>query len=909
MFYRHGAMLLAAAFLGNLFCESGAFAQDVAWTPVFAHHGEAAGQTTITVAFPESVSRAPLTFGIPLGQVASPGPIALLDDAGKSIPADFVPLGNWEAQPAHWTLVSCVVDGQQGDERRFTLRWGEDAPPPGTPLRMRVSGTRVEIENTGYAMTVTPTGIQTMTVTGEALPLNGPWAPTLIPKGGDTLRPEGGLVEVLRDGPVRKQIRFVSALSDAVELHQEFTFCADSPYVRCDVRFVNRSTEDVPVDGIVPVQAGLEGGTNARTGLEGGESLAAEVFTITQKAFGWRIESGDGVVQEGTEDALGEWVALRSGSGASVMAVFPFFQEMAAGDDDVASVLSFDNGKLRLAHYLPLAPSADVRLRETMARTFTYWLAFDPPRESEAAMARAVKAMPHVVYDRQFLTDMGVFQEECVSHLFDAEVLEAALYYDRARVPRPEFIRSSRGADPGPDKSGEGFYEVDLHAGGMVFGEVFQYFTPEPDEGMLNRYQGELGIPKEHILTGGICTYRNGDIVLGLYQQYLRSGNRTLHDLARIHGQVFADVSVSHAPASKGLGHYYCDWYCNPYVYQRFEGLLLGALVTGDPWWFETAKDMAVYCVRAWKDGEPRDGGLHGGLHGVQYRSAYIGKMLLKMYQVTGDQRYADTAARLAEWIMPRQEPDGWWRDTPSATREYRCSPIFAGYTSMGLWPLYWSTHNDDLKTTLLKSADFFRAKQEDVNGHNPGTFPNSYWYANSKTSKDTPIEGNYATSSHWANILLNAYLATDNPDYFYSANAAWLGVVNHQTPEGGVPLSNSFMSCVWSHVMVESLPAFAALAEGRKLPIVLSSKTGVPGTSFMGRGATYTDGVFTLQLKYKHGQPLPVRVFFPAGKPSAVTVDGEAIDFTWDDSRSVVSLDLLTTKEYRAVTVRIEAA
>ena len=102
----------------------------------------------------------------------------------------------------------------------------------------------------------------------------------------------------------------------------------------------------------------------------------------------------------------------------------------------------------------------------------------------------------------------------------------------------------------------------------------------------------------------------------------------------------FADVSISHARPSNGLGHYYCDWFCNPYVYQRFEGLLLAALVSGDPWWFETAKAMADYCVRAWKDGEPQDGGVDGTLGGVQYRSAYIAKMLLRMYEVTGDSQY-----------------------------------------------------------------------------------------------------------------------------------------------------------------------------------------------------------------------------------------------------------------------------
>ena len=116
---------------------------------------------------------------------------------------------------------------------------------------------------------------------------------------------------------------------------------------------------------------------------------------------------------------------------------------------------------------------------------------------------------------------------------------------------------------------------------------------------------------------------------------------------------------------------------------------------------------MADYCVRAWKDGEPQDGGLKGGFGGVQYRSAYVAKMLLRMFELTGEQKYVDTATRLAEWIAPRQEADGWWRDTPHATRQYRNSPIFAGYTTMGLWPLWHRTGNTALLESLLKAVDY----------------------------------------------------------------------------------------------------------------------------------------------------------------------------------------------------------
>ena len=888
------------------------------WALSLPTYGQAEGTAEVTVHFPEPIERAPVTFGIPLGQVASADRIVLLDEDGEPIPADFTPLGNWEHQPARWTLVSCVLDGKKaGEKRKLALRWDQkEAAWFETPLRMRVKGPKVDVVNTEYLMMLSPRGIEAMSVKGTIVGLEG-WHPGVVLKDGESLRPQDGEVRVLRDGAVCKAVRFTSTLSDALELQQEFTFYAGSPFVRCDVRYVNRSTEDIPIRSVAPVLASF-GSSDIAIGLEDGKPFRSTTVSVWQDAFGWEAVAGATAakpgrnVATGEEDTLGEWMSMgiRFGRVTSLMVVVPHFQEMAGAEGGLANHMGCGEGMLDVTFYGPrpgTASSADIRLRETMARTFTYWLVFDSPEWEEAAIARAVKAMPHVVYDRQYLSGMGVFQEHAVSHLFDEELLEAALYFKRAQVPRLEYPRCSRGADPGPDKSGEGFYEVDLHAGGMVFGETFQYFAPEPTESIIQRYHDEIGIPLDHIVTGGSCTYRNGDIVLALFQQYLRTGDRAVHDFARIHGQVFADVSVSHAPVSAGLGHYYCDWYGNPYVYQRFEGLLLGALVTGDVWWYETAVSMADYCVRAWKDGQPRDGRLTGGYGGVQYRSPYIAKMLLRLYALTGERKYADTAVRLAEWIMPVQEPEGWWRDTPGATREYRCSPIFAGYTSMGLWPLYHATKNEALRQSLMKAVDFHVGMQEDASGNNPGTFPNSYWYrvqegSTSKTPipEEIKITGNYATSSHWANVILQAYLATGDLDYFYSANAAWFGVLAHQTAEGGVPLSNDRDGSVWSHVMVESLPAFAAIAEERRLPIVLGPRTRRPVAAFLGKGATYHDGAFTFELKYRRDKPLPVRVYSPAGEPAEVTLDGTAIAHAYDAQTRVVRLEAPPSAEFR---------
>lgn len=889
------------------------------WHVSVPHCGETTGETTVKVVFPFPSVRMPVTFGIPLGQASSPRRVLVQNDAGELIPADVTSLGLWDSQPARWALVSCVLDGRTSNGHvPLTLRWGCAVPETNSAMRTTVGGDVVAVTNTHYRIRVSSRGVEALENAGMSAPFEI-WRPAFVTKDGATLRPQEGRLLRLYDGPIHQAIRFTSNLNDTLEVHQEYDFYAGSPFIRCRVRYINRSIQDIPVGAIVVVELrGLTDVSKVRVGIsENGQALEGAAAEVVQEAFGWRV-SVERKKAEGAKDDLGEWISFHGkGRRKGLMLVFPHFQEMAAGDQTAFSEYAYRDGGFRVKHYAALpGQTTDIRLREGMARTFEYWLAAATTDGQESAAAQAIKHPPYVVYDRKHLTKMGVFQEKRVSHLFDKELLEAALYFKRAQVPRTEYPRCSRGADPGPDKSGEGFYEVDLHAGGMVFGEVFQYFEPTPPESMRRQYHEEIGISPEHIVTGGTCTYRNGDIVLALCQEYLRSGDGVLAHFAPIHAGVFADVGISHAPESNGLGHYYCDWYVNPYVYQRFEGLLLAGLITGDRWWLDTAKDMANYCVRAWKDGRPCDGQLNGGLGESQLRSPYIAKMLLRMYDVTGEQKYADTAVRLAQWILPLQEPQGWWRDTPDSTREYRNSPIFAGYTCTGLWPLYSTTRNPELRATLMKAVDYQVGMQEDAKGNHPGTFPNSYWYRTKEGRNTTTpipdkvvIQANYGVTSHWANIILQAYRETGNRDYFYSANAAWVGVLNHLTSEGGVPLSGGGSGAVWGHVLIESLADFAATAEERRLPIVMGSWEGQPVDCFMGKGAAYRDGVFTFGLKYRHKTPLPVRVFFPSGPPSAIIVENEVAEFDYDAQSRALTFRLPPASDWRVVRLIISCS
>jgi len=584
------------------------------WTLSTPLYGGKSGQTSIEVFFPKAGENLPLTFGIPLGQVQSTENIVLTDESGVEIPASFMPLENWATQPSHWTLASTVLSADKDrSQKRFTIKWGNNIRPETfSEMAHKVDDSKVTVENSMYSLAFSPSGIETIAANDKSI-ITEQWRPTFMPLGEKPLVPDNGILTVLRDSPSYKKFRFATLLSESLELHQEFDVYAGSRFIQCSMRFINRTLKDIPLEGISPLEFSLEGIRNFQINVGGNVPLAGKRFSLHQRAFdSYCILDGErhSISENDRTDIC---IFTETENGPDILLVFPYFRGMAAGEKELESIISYDGECLRVIHYNHISPNADVRLRETMARTFTYWLIIDPPKEEVSVYANAAAAMPHVIYDREHITEMGVLQEHSVSHLYDSETLEGALYFKRAMVPRAEYPRCGRGTEPEYD--GEGATETNLHAGGMVFGEVFQYFTPEPSQGLIEKYSNQLGFDTEHIITGGSYAYRNGDIPLALFQEYLRTGNRKIYDLARIHTFLFADYAVSHAPVpSEGIGHYYCDWYGNPYVYERFEGLLLGYLVTGETWFFETAQAMADFTVRAWKDGAPRDTDMSGNL-------------------------------------------------------------------------------------------------------------------------------------------------------------------------------------------------------------------------------------------------------------------------------------------------------
>ncbi|GMW00481.1 MAG: hypothetical protein AMXMBFR84_16180 [Candidatus Hydrogenedentota bacterium] len=779
--------------------------------------GNASGETSVQLEFPNPIQHAPIVFGIPLERVATPSAVQLIDEAGNVVPADITALGNWQAQPSRWALISTVLDAPEaGNRRTLTIRWGAiEAKPtaPGNPITMDKQQDRCKVSNGLYTLQADSTGRVTILplTSNDALVLST----GLYIKDAETAIAGSARVSMVHDGNLRKHIRLSGKLTDSVDIHREFDCYAGSPWIRCTVRFINRSLEDIPLNGIMPLRADIDAVTASTVGLDAGRSKTAGRYSLRQNAFEWSA-AFDGLHEfaEGNQDNLGEWTLFDTESGVKWLVVFPQFQEMAAGDLDLASVIQFDGMTLMQRHYAPLEPTADVRLREGMARTFTFWIGVNPAGDP-GTCARAIKTLPHAVYDRAHMIRSGWLPEQSLSTRYDDPTRRAARYFLEAKIPRAEFVRSSRGTEKGPDPSGEGMHEVNLHAGGMVYGEVFQYFQSQPSEADVKFYREELGMDPRHIVTGGRYSYRNGDIVHALALHAIRFGESDMWTLFRDHALLFADVSISHARESEGLGRYYCDWYVNPYVYQRFEGLLLGALLTGDTWWFETAKAMADYAVRSWNDGAPVDGHVDGGKGGVQSRSSYIAKMLVRMYDVTGERQYADTAINLAQWSIRTQENEGWWTMNPTnpESRAFRNSPIFSGYIIQGLWAVLERTGNPELRTTLLKCMDYHWDRMQQQPEAIRGALPNSYWYGEDIKAGD-PVVPNWPATAQFADSFVRAYLVTEDRKYLDAAMAAWDAVLKAQSPEGGLPLSPGGVNSVWSLQIVEALPRFAAVRD-----------------------------------------------------------------------------------------------
>ncbi|MBN1290786.1 MAG: hypothetical protein JXB48_03025, partial [Candidatus Latescibacteria bacterium] len=346
------------------------------WTISKLKYGKTSGTTSVGVYFPKAGDNLPLTFGIPLGQSESCDDITLFDQNGNSLPVSCIPLANWWVHPARWTLISTVVVSKSADSQQtLTIKWGAGKlQKSGISLEHTITNAALTIKNGDYTLVLSMNGIERLITQGKSADLL-PNNCSITLKNGNITQPGNLIISVLHDSPLYKKFRCSATLTDGLDIHREYELWAGSPYVRCSTRYINRTLKDIPLNSISPVNVHMRDAEQAYFGVVGQSSITGEICEIHQRAFEC-FGVADGVRYPFKDDMeTGVWAMVpETVANPGFMLVFPYFRGMAAGNADMESVVSCQNGTMRLEHFMPLVNSADVRIRETMARTFTCWL-------------------------------------------------------------------------------------------------------------------------------------------------------------------------------------------------------------------------------------------------------------------------------------------------------------------------------------------------------------------------------------------------------------------------------------------------------------------------------------------------------------------------------------------------------
>ena len=809
-----------------------------AWQPRPAVCEEARGETAISVQFPVTWRRAPVRFGFPLPpKVEILRNVAIFDERGSEIEVDLFRLGNWQTSRQHWVMVCLQLDGEADERRRLTVRYGPGVKrrSPQSPFQLRSSAKRIDIRNAFYSVSITPEAWLT------APPLQECTA-DLTTADGEVVRPELGRIECKYDGALYKLYYVTCPTSQQIDLRFEVELWGDSPFISCKTRFVSQSLEDQWFSQIVPFRAD--------TGASGD-------LSIIQRATQWRAED-----DSGQGDCPRQHVELISDVDR-VTVVFPHFQGMSSGHGDQESAIELNGNELRLVHYRPIAPGATFCIRAGMARAFPYTIICGDTggSASEQALNR-----PSPVYDRAYLTKLRVLPEPIVSHVYDRESRDGALYFHRSRIRREHYPKGSRGIGGG----GEGQFGLDLDAGGMMFGECWQYWG--------GRGKGQ-------------CAYRVGDIALALCYEYLRSGHRTLWNTMLVHNECFADKSMFHAPTVlQGGNHYYCNWWGMTYVYLRFKGTLMTYLLTGDQRFLEVAKESGRCAALAWRNRMPVDGRFPCSLsNSSQSRNPYIARALMELYFVTGETAYLNTATDLAIYAMKTQKEDGSWAgsyDAKTWQGNQRISELMTAYSFVGLFRVYEATRNPDLLASLKRGCDWLMAVQMQADGKYPALcFRDQYYAGHVRADVNVP------TTELVAECLISMYDACRERKYFYAGAAAWANCVATQRPDGSIPLGIRGGGSTWSYTLCQYLPKMAAIAKRDGLPFVIRGALADRERELLtAPGATFENGVFRCPMVVRSTDSIPLSVWC-SSEPKAVSLDGTAVRYEYDATKQILAV------------------
>jgi len=856
------------------------------------------GETTVEVQFPVAWQLAPVKFGLPVGALADPANVAVFNEDGKPIPADVFPLGNWRTMSPRWVLICTLLQGSPEQPRTLTVRYGPQVAPA-EPARVLTAEKQdngcVRIKNTTYNLTLDPQrAIRSITIdtdgdgkmdTPEMLP-EGMTA-AMTPVNGEPLLPQSAVLKTIYDGRLYKLYYLTCSLGQDLTARFEVEIWAGSPLIFLKTRFISHSLQDLDLYSLTPLRTtSLGAGFQLLVGAAGGKPLKANgPLDVCQRVNNWQIRTPVQTLAEGSEDNLGEWISFwNEDIGQCISFIVPNFQEMSPGDPHLESCLQVGKyNSLELEHYRPIEDQPDCIFRSGMARGFPAVLYVSHRPDFAPVVAAKLKAQPHPIYDREYLTAQGTLPEDEVSHAYDTASLEGARYFHRALIPRQYYPIGSRGTTGiGEGTSMEG---RNLHAGGMLYGEVWQYMSD--------------GHP-------GTCSYRCGDIPLALCYEYMRSGDRSVWEIMNLHNQLFADYAIYHAPTLlQGGNHYYCSWYSMTYVYLRLKGMIVSYYLTGDPWYYRAADQMGSCAVCSWRYSMPVDSGFPDRIGGAaQGRAPYVARGLVALYCMTGDPAFYHTAVDLAHYAMRAQTDEGfWWAvlSGPQWQDNQYISALHAGYSMTGLFRLYEQTKNKELLQSLRRACDWLVSIQFGAEELDPGLWARTQAYPGNADKM-----ANISTSELVAGNLTDLYQATGEQQYFYAANAGWANSVGAQRSDGSIPMEVGNSSSTWSFTLCEYAPRFAGIAERDQLPFVIH--TYLPNRTdavyLLGDGR-YDGNTYQFSLVVRRSEPTQLPVWCPKA-PSEVKLDGAPAQATFNPATGVLTLTVPPKPNREPPTVRV---
>lgn len=651
----------------------------------------------------------PVTSGLPLPKelnLQDVSGLGLVDAAGSSLPAQFIPLARWggapddASRPVRWLLLDFQASIPARGETVYFLQETGPSPPPAHPLSITTTSGSLVVQTQsadGTALRFRLSLIDgRLSAPGLGDPVSG-----RISSGGVEHWWSGPVdVEVLLQGPVRSAVRVQGAYRDAsgnslLDYTSTYWFSAGRPTVRLihtvenntpcplggyeqiscmdigsagsvtfedlslilPVALGDRLTFDVGGQGatlsgslsgdlrLVQDSSGLEHWDHYRTLTDwDGNPLDARPRMQAYVSFrGYRTTLADVLVDSG-ERAPG-WLRVQGQEGAWAAGVRDYWQSFPK------SLRAAPSGTLEIGLFPDEfgPPEYTFTLRAGEHKTHEVLLA--PGGGIPVTEPLLAQASP------EWYIDSGAFG--------------LAALPDASAWPEHEsYLRHQLDTAPGYEAWMD--WHPNLYAAleATDFYGVFDYGDWPLD------YEGYGVAPLNP-------KYHSG---LGLWQQWARTGDVRWFALAEAANRHFADIDILHTLHSPrhwsdgiAFGHSYHDeaGFLNPHRNEGgltpdtawgLDGLLLTAYVTGYEKAFESAIELAdcieyrlrndLHLCSAFPDCSGEGWALGEGLYADGSRPAANSlSIAVGAYRATGDGRYLSIADAIVDWARPQLQP------------------------------------------------------------------------------------------------------------------------------------------------------------------------------------------------------------------------------------------------------------